>query len=94
MSYNSYGENFPTVENYVRDLENCIVNGGYCELFAADNIFPYVFEIYYNNNLYAKFGVDTFSVKRLRLTGNINIGYFYVYSYISNILNFTKKCNC
>jgi len=47
-------------------MGNTTVYGGYCELFATGNIFPYVLEIFYNNNLYAKFGVDTFSVKRLR----------------------------
>jgi len=33
---------------------------GYCELVAIGNIFTFLFEIYYNNNLYAKFGVPTY----------------------------------
>jgi len=50
-----------------------------------------VFETYYNNNLHAKFGVDTFPVKRLCLTRNINSGNFDVYLSISNILNVTEN---
>jgi len=61
LSYNSYGVKFSTAEDYVNDEGNPTVYGANCELFAADNIFPYVFEIYYNHN--AKIGVDTFPVK-------------------------------
>jgi len=43
--------------------------------------------MYYNNKRYTKFGVDTFPVKRLRLTGKINSGHFDVYLSIFNILN-------
>jgi hypothetical protein len=85
MSYNSNGDNFSTAEAYVREMVNPTVYGGYCELVAAGNIFPFSFQIYYNNNLYTKFGVDTFPVKRLRLTGNINSGHFDVYLSITNI---------
>lgn len=38
ISFNSYGDNFSTAEDYVRDMENPTVYGGYCELFAAGNI--------------------------------------------------------
>jgi len=62
-----------------------------CELFGAGNVFQYVFEMYYNNYLYANFGVHTFAVKNLRLTGNINCGHFDVYLSISNILNVTEN---
>jgi hypothetical protein len=89
MSYNSNGDNFFTAGAYVRKMVNPTIYGGYCELVAAGNIFLFLFEIYYNNNLYAKFGVDTLPVKRLRLTGNINSGYFDVYLSIPNMHNVT-----
>jgi hypothetical protein len=85
MSYNSNGDNFSTAEAYIREMVNPTVYGGYCELVAAGNIFPFSFQIYYNNNFYAKFCIDTYPVKRLRLTGNINSGHFDVYLYITNI---------
>jgi len=66
-------------------MDNPIVYGGYCELVAAGNIFPFLFEIY----LYAKFGVGTFPVKRLSLTGNINSGHFDDYLSIFNTHNVT-----
>jgi len=87
MSYNSNGDNFSTAENYVRKMVNLTVYGGYCKLVAADNIFPFLFEICYNNNLYAKCSVGIFPVKRLRLTGNINSGNFDVYLSIFYIHN-------
>ena len=93
MSYNSNGDNFSTAEAYVREMVNPTAYGSYCELVAAGNIFPYLFQIYYNNNLYAKFGVDTFPVKRLRLTGNINSGHFDVYLSIPNKLKSSKRGN-
>jgi hypothetical protein len=78
---------FSTAESYVREMVNPTVYGGYYELVAAGNIFPFSLQMYYNNNLYAKFGVDTFPVKRLRLIGNINSGHFDVYLSIPNIYN-------
>jgi hypothetical protein len=87
MSYNSNGDNFSTAEAYFREMVNPTVYGSYCELVEAGNIFQFSFQIYYNNNLYAKFGVDTFPVKRLHLTGNINSGHFDVYLSIPNIYN-------
>ncbi|KAL4132202.1 hypothetical protein QTP88_009407 [Uroleucon formosanum] len=75
------------------EMVNPTVYGGYCKLVAVGNIFPFSFQIYYNNNLYAKFGVDTFPVKRSRLTGNINSGYFDVYLSIPNIHNVAVNLN-
>jgi hypothetical protein len=40
-------------------MVNPTVYGVYCELIVTGNIFPFLFEIYYNNNLYAKFDVGT-----------------------------------
>jgi len=60
-----------------------IVYGSYCELVAAGIISPFLFKMYYNNNLYNKFDEDAFPV-----TGNIS-GSFYFYLSISNNLNFT-----
>jgi len=51
MSYNSYGDNFSTTEDYVREMTKSTVHGGYCELVAADNMLQFLFEIYYNDNL-------------------------------------------
>ncbi|KAL4134836.1 hypothetical protein QTP88_006539 [Uroleucon formosanum] len=63
MSYNySNGDNFSTAEAYVREMVNPTVYSGYCELVVAGNIFPFSFQMYYNNNLYAKFGVCHFDV--------------------------------
>ncbi|KAL4092474.1 hypothetical protein QTP88_026975 [Uroleucon formosanum] len=87
MSYNSNDDNFSTAVAYIREMVNPTVYGGYWELVEAGNIFPFSFQIYYNNNLYAKFGVDTFSVKSLSLTENINSGHFDVYLSIPNIHN-------
>ena len=77
MSYNPNGNNFSTAEDYLCEMVNPTVYSSYCKLVAAGNIFPFLFEIYYNNNFYSKFGVHTFSV-----TGNIR-GYFNVYLSIS-----------
>jgi hypothetical protein len=64
LSYNLNDGNFSAAEDYVREMVNPTVHGGYCELIAAGNIFPFFFfENYYNNNLCAKFGIDTFPVK-------------------------------
>jgi hypothetical protein len=43
--------------------------------------------------IFAKFGIDTFPVKILRLIRNINRGNFDVYLSISNILNVTENLN-
>ncbi|XP_060858512.1 uncharacterized protein LOC132935889 [Metopolophium dirhodum] len=86
MSYNSNGDNFSTAEAYVREMVNPTVYGGYCELVAAGNIFPFLFQIYYNHNLYAKFGVDTFP----KLSG---LAYNPTIDYKNNIGSMNQKCN-
>lgn len=63
MSYNSNGDNSLS-ENCAREMVNSTVYGNYCKLVAAGNIFPFLFEMYYNNDLFAKFGVDTFAEKQ------------------------------
>lgn len=90
-SYNSNGDNFVTAEEYVREMVISTVYGGICELVAAGNIFPFLFEIYYNNILYANFGISTNPVKRLRLTGHINSGHFDAYLPIDSAINFSTN---
>jgi len=43
MFYNSNGDNFFTAEDYVREMVNPTVYGGYCELVAAGKRFPFLF---------------------------------------------------
>lgn len=74
-------------------MVNSTVYSVYCKLVAAGNIFPFLFEMYYNNNLYTQFGVNTFPVKILRLIENINNGHSNVYLSICNILNVTENLN-
>jgi len=48
ISYNySNGDHFSTAEDYIREIVNPTVYGGYCELVADGNIFSFLFEIYY-----------------------------------------------
>lgn len=72
-------------------MVNLTSYGGYWELVTSGNIFLFLYENDYSNNFYAKFGVDTFPVKRLHRTGNINSGQFDGYLSISNILNVTDN---
>jgi len=58
---------------------NSFVYASICELVAESKIYPFLINVYYNQNLYAKFGTETILVKILHLTGNINNDYFDVY---------------
>ena len=75
-TYDSYGH---------CEMSQHLTYGGTYELLAAGKIYPYLFEVYYQKNFYAKFGQDSLPIKRLRFTGNINHGHFEVYLPISEI---------
>lgn len=85
FSHDANGDNFISSEKYVYEMSQHSAYAGYCELVAAAKIFPYLFEVYNNKELYAKFGIEACPVKRLRLTGFVNSGHFDVYMPISEV---------
>lgn len=96
LTCNNYnGDNFSTAAEYVRKIYHYSIYSHICELVAVGTIFPFLFEIYYDSELDSKFDLDTFSLKRLRLTGDINSGYFDMYLPISevSVLQKLKLCH-
>lgn len=51
MFYNLSDDKFSTAKDFVHEMANPIVYCYNCELVATGNIFPFLFEIYHNNNL-------------------------------------------
>ena len=89
MTHDSNGHNYSTSAKYISEMSKHSVYGGTCELVAAGKIFPYIFEVYFQKNLYETFGSDIHPIKRLRFTGNINHGHFEVYlsTFEENVLH-------
>lgn len=79
MTYDKEGNNHQNAADYFTDMSRLNVYGGFCELAAAGKIFPFLFEVYYNCKVYAKFGSEENPVRRLRFTGDLLNGHFDVY---------------
>lgn len=79
ISHRSYGNNYLSADEYFADMSKLYRYGSLCELIAASQIFYYVFEVYYNQNRYEKFGVDGNPIIRLHFTGNLFSCHFDVY---------------
>ncbi|XP_023222165.1 OTU domain-containing protein 1-like [Centruroides sculpturatus] len=81
MSHDSHGNNYSSSVEYFDDMSRFNTYGGLCELVAAGQIFPLTFEVYYNGELYEKFGVEGNPVKRLHFSSmqDLSHGHFDVY---------------
>lgn len=76
MSHDINGDNYLTAAAYYADMSQLFTYGGLCELVAATQLFPFIFEVYRNGELYAKFGTEGRQVKRLRFTQGLSNGHF------------------
>lgn len=51
LSYDANSENFSNSEEYVCEMPYHSVYDGYCKLVATGNLFPFLYEVYYNKEL-------------------------------------------
>lgn len=81
LSHDSRGNNYNSPSAYFRDMSQAQTYGGLCELVAAGQMYRRIFEVYYNRDLYARFGYDGNPISRLRFTaaGDLSHGHFDVY---------------
>lgn len=79
LSCDRFGNNYASAADYFADMSLLHTYGSLCELVAAGQIFPFVFEVYRNGVLYAKFGNDANPVFKLRFTNDLSSGHFDVY---------------
>jgi hypothetical protein len=93
MSHDEHGDNYSSAAVYLSKMSKCSTFGGYCELYAAGQIFDYVFEVYRDRCLQFSFGRDGNPIKRLRFSGNLSSGHFdvYVHSSISSLANYNQQ---
>ena len=68
LSHDRDGNNFNSPADYLAEMLKSYTYGGLCELVASGQIFPYVFEVYYNGELYEKFGIEENPVCKLRFS--------------------------
>lgn len=79
MSHDSNGDNYFSAAEYRIDMSRHFTYGSLCELEAAGQLFPWVFEVYRNGELYMSFGTTGNPVGRLRFTHDLSRGHFDVY---------------
>ncbi|VVC46434.1 EF-Hand 1, calcium-binding site,OTU domain [Cinara cedri] len=79
MSHDNNGDNYMSSAEYFADMSQLYTYVGLCELVAAGQLFHYVFEVYRNNQLYERFGIEGYPVLRMRFTQNLSRGHFDVY---------------
>ncbi|XP_076301721.1 uncharacterized protein LOC143219730 [Lasioglossum baleicum] len=79
MSHDSNGNNYSSAVEYCIDMSRPFTYGGLCELKAAGQLFPWVFEVYRNGELYVCFGTVGNHVGRLRFSHDLSRGHFDVY---------------
>jgi len=85
LSYLMYGNEEMTRE--VRKLIVCHVTKNW-KKNRWTILFPYIFEVNCNYQLYERFGIDGYLVLRMRFTQNLCMGHFDVYfAHESEILN-------
>lgn len=80
MSHDKDGNNYDSVESYKADMLRPRTYGGLCELVAAAELYPFVFEVYRNRQLYFRAGSGDKPVKRLKFSSDLSDGHFDVYS--------------
>lgn len=80
LSYDKDGNNYLTSNDYSRDMSKHVTYGTYCEIKAAGEVFPFLFEIYRDCKIYTSCGIQGHPVRRLRITGPLDNGHFEAYS--------------
>lgn len=80
MTHDCLANNYRTKEDYLLDMLQHSTYGSFCELVAAAQIYPFVFEVYRNGNLYFKFGTGDRPIKRLRFSHDLSNSHFDVYA--------------
>lgn len=91
------GQTYKNVNIYTDYMSRRESYGTSCELQAAAEVFPYIFEVWRNGTTYYRFGNGQYPVRRLRFSGDLSNGHFDVYepalmppelpSQMSNALN-------
>lgn len=79
QTHNRYGDNYRNADEYYSEMILNNTYGSACELAAAGQLYPYVFEVYRNGDLYASFGTEGNPILRLRFTDDLSKGHFDAY---------------
>lgn len=79
QTYDRSGNNYSSAEDYFAEMSLNYTYGSACELTAAGQIYPYLFEVYRDGELFARFGYEGNPVARLRFTQDLSKGHFDVY---------------
>lgn len=92
MTYNNKEETYSCANVYFRDMSLSSTYGGLCEIWAAGEIYPFVFEVFRGGQLYVKCGRAGFSIKRMRFNGSLSGGHFEVLE-VADLLNLPRLLN-
>lgn len=76
FTYTPWGDIYPDPISYRREMSKPSVYGTSCELKAAADIYPFVFEVYFQGRLIAQFGTRGLGVKRLKFSGEFQNGHY------------------
>ena len=79
MSHDCNGDNYSSATEYCIDMSQPFTYGSLCEVEAAGQLFPWVFEVYRNGDLYISFGTAGNTVGRLSFSHDLSRGHFDVY---------------
>lgn len=71
LSHDSNGDNYSSATEYFADMSRPFTYGSLCELMAAAKLFPWIFEVYRNNELYMRLGTDGNPGKKRELAGKL-----------------------
>ncbi|GBP79737.1 OTU domain-containing protein 1 [Eumeta japonica] len=80
LFHDHHGNNHETKEEYTLNMLQKSIYGGFCELIAAGQIYPFIFELYRNGNMHAKFDTEDQPITELRFSQDLSNGHFDTYA--------------